>query len=237
MSDGPGKSKQRILKALVWHMRWMNRWLGFLTRPAIAAYAEREVIACGLRARDGTVRFIYSPGPHRGDHWFVKKISRSWTRTDATSTAPFSGDLVEQAYLSSAKLGEVYRVQAENEKGRVLHSPDIWIKKETIINPGVIRVESLKDGHAMLSWLQEKRPDSMIYFLSLEDGDGKALAGIYTVEKFWQYPMTRAASLTIGLGDPPRLETSGEYTAKLVVVDFNGWVSTLDQKTFRYAPA
>ena len=165
----------------------------------------------------------------------MKKDGRRWVDVATVPTSNFSGELVKQVLLPSARRGELYHVQTTGENGRILNSPDITIKKKTIADLDIVRVEPLTGGSVRLSWVDEKRSDTMIYFLVVEEKDGDTLAGIYTREKYWQYPLTRTATLSIGLENPPPLYTSREYTAKLVVVDFDGWVSTLDRKTFTYS--
>ena len=54
------KIRHILLKFVVWNMRWMTRYLGFLARPVVSWMADREVIACGFRDTDGGVRIIFS---------------------------------------------------------------------------------------------------------------------------------------------------------------------------------
>lgn len=76
--------------------------------------------------------------------------------------------------------------------------------------------------------------DPMIYFLTVEDEQGRALSGIYTRENFWEYPFVKKASLSIGGSDPMPLQKDKRYTVKLTIVDFDGWVSCIAKKVFTY---
>ena len=110
----------------------------------------------------------------------MKKDGRRWVEVATVPTSNFSGELVKQVLLPSARRGELYRVQATGENGRFLNSPDITIKKETIADLDIVRVEPLTGGSVRLSWADEKRSDTMIYFLVVEEKDGDTLAEIYT---------------------------------------------------------
>jgi len=72
----------------------------------------------------------------------------------------------------------------------------------------------------------------MIYFLVIEDSKGDTLSAIYTRENYWTYPLIKKASLSIGPVSPLKLELGKEYKAKLLLVDFDGWVSHIDVQTF-----
>jgi len=204
----------------------MTRYLGFVTRPFVSWYGDQEVIACGLRADDQSVRIIYTPKYELEEPWFVKRMNRAWKTARFESTKNYSGTLVRQTLLPDAQLDEVYRVRARRkDRSRVLRSPSITVKKESPFDPNLIQVEYLQNGEAKFSWKAAEKYEIMIYFFTLEDDQGGSLAGVYTRENTWVYPRLKKASYSVGPTDPPPLEKGRSYTAKLVVVDFDGWVS------------
>lgn len=227
------KSRQILLKFVVWNMRWMTRYVGFLARPVISRMADREVIACGLRDSDGRVRIIFSPGKERGDHRFVRKTAGDWEQASVSPTGDFSADIIRQVLVPSAQLGEVYRVRADSAKGKALSSPQIHVKESTLFDPGLLEIQMLPGAGICFSW--EKGRNTMIHFLVVEDSQGACLAAVYTRELAWSYPLIRKASLSIGPVETPTPIESASYTVKLVFVDFNGWVSALAEKSFMYS--
>jgi len=108
--------KHAFLKSLVWNMRWMTRYVGFIARPFVQWYADQEIIACGLRSEKGDVCIIYSPMPGRLDHSFFKKEGARWSVVSVFPTNNFSGDMVHQVILPNAKIGEDYIVRAQKKK-------------------------------------------------------------------------------------------------------------------------
>ena len=58
------------------------------------------------------------------------------------------------------------------------------------------------------------------------------MVGIYTREVEWRYPNVRAASYALGAATPPPLAAGRSYRAKLLLVDFDGWVSVMASRTF-----
>lgn len=227
--------KYAFLKLLVWNMRWMTRYLGFIAIPFVRWYANQEVIACGLRAENGDVCVIYSTEPDRSTHSYFKKETSGWSIVDVLRTNNFSGNLVRQVILPDAKVGEVYIVRAQKgNTGRTLRSPEITVKERTQSSPDLIEVKLLPDGGAYLSWKEGEQFDPMIYFLVVEDDRGTSLSGIYTRENFWEYPFIKKASLSIGNTKPILLQSGKQYIAKLTIVDFDGWVSCIGRKSFTY---
>ena len=220
------------MRIMVFMMRYMNRYLGVVARPLVRLMAEGEVIACGLRGEDGGVRVIYSPRPGRGTHSLVGLEAGSSAGAPTRPEADFSGGLVRQVLLPEARVGDLVLLQAENAAGRVLNSPRITVKEETLRSPGWIDVAFLPGGEVRFSWPRAKRRGVMVYFLALEDAAGSSLAGVYTREQFWTYPRLKSASLSIGPEPPPPLEAGAACTARLVVVDFDGWVSRLGVRSF-----
>lgn len=229
------KIRHILLKFVVWNMRWMTRYLGFLARPVVSWMADREVIACGFRDTDGGVRIIFSPGENRNDHWFVRQAVRGWEEVPADPVKHFSADIVRQVIIPSAHVGEVFRVRAGRANDITVNSPRITVKEETRFEPDLINLQILPGGVLRFSWSESGLGDTMIHFLVVEDSEGKCLAAVYTRESGWSYPLIRKASLSIGPGDPQAFCESGSYTVKLVYVDFDGWVSALAVKSFIYS--
>lgn len=226
--------KHVVLKSMVWNMRWMTRYLGVVTRPFIKWYGDQEVIACGLRHSDGTVRIIYTPTARQLDHNFYKKQKRMWIQTPSEPLQPFSRTLVPQVCLPEARLGEVHRVVSRTKGTRKLRSPKITVKEKTAYDNDMIELNASSDGNLVISWNRAERYEAMIFFLAVEDDNGSSLSGVYTREMFWEYPLIKKASYSVGRPDPFRLEKGKTYTIKLVVVDFDGWVSALGEKLIVY---
>jgi hypothetical protein len=229
------KVRHILLKIVVWTMRWMTRYLGFLARPIVSWMADREVIACGFRDTDGSVRIIFSPGENRGDHWFVRKTVRGWEEVPANPVKNFSGDIVRQVIVPPAQLGDVFRVKASTATDITVNSPRIVVKKHTRFGPDLIHLQIIPGEVLRFSWSESRQANTMLHFLVVEDSEGKCLAAVYTREYSWSYPLIRKASLSIGPGEPPDLSESGSYTVKLVYVDFDGWVSALAEQKFVYS--
>ncbi|MCH8748152.1 hypothetical protein IH781_00215 [Patescibacteria group bacterium] len=231
------KTDHLAFRILVWNMRWMTLHVGFVARPFIVWYSEREVIACGLRATGGDVRIIYSMLPSRCQHTFTKRdTTGQWLPGRAEPTANFSGELVHQVTLPNAQLGDIYRVNAElKNSGRLIQSPTITVKPATA-RTNILTVQMLPHGQAKFMWPAGEQFDPMVYFLALEDNAGNSLAGVYTRDTSWTYPITKQASLSLGPIDPSPLEPRQSYTAKLVIVDFDGWVSNIAERQFTLLP-
>ena len=152
------KNRQIFLKFVVWNMRWMTRYMVFLARPVISWMADREVIACGFRHHDGSVRIIFSPGRGRGDHRFVRKTAGDWEQASVSSPGNFSADIVRQVLVPSARLGEVYRARAENAKGKTLSSPQIHVKESTLFDPNLLDILMLSLSLIRFSWKKARKP-------------------------------------------------------------------------------
>lgn len=212
----------------------MTRYVGFVAKPFVAWYASREIIACGLRQHNsGAAAIIFTPYPGRSGYSFFKKRERIWVSATAASRENFSGDLMCQVELLGAAVGDVYRVRAQ-KGSRTLSSPRITIKKETMPISDVLSIKPLPGGQALFSWRGGELYDPMIYFLAIEDETGKALVGIYTREYFWRYPFVKKASLAVGEEGITPLEPDKRYTAKLLLIDFEGWVGHKAEKSFVY---
>jgi len=143
--------------------------------------------------------------------------------------------MVHQVVLPNAKIGEDYIVRAHKKnKSRTLRSPKITVKESTYSSPDLIEVQPLPNGGAYISWKKGEKFNPMIYFLAVENAKGESLVGIYTRESFWQYPLIQKASLSVRSNNPVSLQKNKKYTAKLTIVDFDGWVSCIGNKTFAY---
>ena len=212
----------------------MTRYVGFIARPFVAWYANQEIIACGLRQHvSGAATIIFTPYPGRSGYSFSKKRERIWVPAAAASMQNFSGDLMHRVELPHAAVGDVYRVRAQ-KGSRTLSSPRITIKKETIAISDILFIKPLPGGQALFSWRGGEGYDPMIYYLGIEDETGRALVGIYTREYFWHYPFVKKASLVVGQNGITPLEPGKRYTAKLLLVDFDGWVGHKAEKSFVY---
>lgn len=223
-----------LLKVLVWNMRLMTRYVGFVAKPFVAWYASQEIIACGLRQHDsGAATIIFTPYPDRSRYSFFKKRERIWVPAATARRENFSGDLMHQVELLHAAVGDVYRVRAQ-KGSRTLSSPRITIKEKTVPISDILSMKPLPGGQALFSWRGGEQYDPMIYFLGIEDETGKALVGIYTREYFWRYPFIKKASLAVGQEEIIPLEPGKRYTAKLLLVDFEGWVGYKAEKSFVY---
>ena len=223
------------MRFMVWNMRFMTRHVGFIARPIVAWYANQEVIACGLRSKNGEVCVLYTPAWDSVEHRFFKKEKKERIAVRAIATESFSGNLVHQKILPDANLHEVYIVEAKRKnKRRIVRSPAITVKEKTQYEPDLIEIKRSPGGTIQISWEQGERFDPMIYFLVIENDKGDTLAGIYTREYFWNYPFVKEASLSVGIVNPAPLQKDMHYTIKLAVIDFNGWVQCISEKVFTY---
>jgi len=124
---------------------------------------------------------------------------------------------------------------AKTRLGWSISSPIITIKKVTIYEPELLKIIPSSDGSVAFSWHKAEAYDPMIYFLAIEDMREGIKAAVYTRESSWTYPRVKDASLSLGPAQPPRL-TSGEmHVAKLVLIDYEGWVSHIAERSFSAA--
>ncbi len=221
-----------LMRFMVWNMRWMSRYLGFVARPIVRAYAGIEVIACGLRGRDGRVAIIYTPASGRTGHHARVYDRRRWRPVESVQMGDFSGPVVCQVLIPTARIGQRYRMCATNRLGWKISSPTITVKEATIYDPRLLTVTPTSDVTVTFSWAMAEAHDPMLYFLAVEDARGVNNAAIYTREVSWTYPRTWAASLSLGPAWPPRLTRGETYAAKLVLVDYQGWVSHIAERSF-----
>ncbi len=225
--------KRVALRFLVWNMRWMTRYVGFLARPIVRLYANQEVIACGLRETDGSVSLIYTPWPGRSEYQVVARRSAQWEPRTPIPAQNFSGSVVLRATVPDAQVGEHYKITAKNHHGRLLASPEITIKERTVYDRTVLSVLPHTNGTVTFKWKDAQKFDALIYFLAVEDEEGETCAALYTRETQWTYPHTQRASLSVGPpARTPELQSGKKYTAKLLLVDFDGWVSHFATQSF-----
>ncbi len=226
-----------IMRVTVVFMRLLTRFVPWLARPMVAWVAEHEIIACGLRPwGDKRVTLIYTPKESRGAHRFYQLDQKKETEISSVSIEDFSPGLVRQAEVLAPEIGHIYIIRAPRigEASAETHSsPKIHVKEETNRIDEELTITPLSLGEARLEWKESKVHDPMIYFFVVED-DTKALVGIYTRATHWQYPRIGRASLDVGAANVEQLKAGKNYTAKLLLVDYDGWVSHLAIKKFTY---
>lgn len=222
-----------FMRAMVWNMRWMSRYAGFIARPIVRAYGENEIIACGLRNAEGDVAIIYTPRTGHRDHAVRIREGRRWVNAMFNSTTNFSGSVVRCLSIPAAQNGMRYKVVGTTAGGRRLHSPTITVKAQTIYDHNLLEIKSFTDRGVLFSWRPAEAYDPMIYFLAIEDERGEnTYAAIYTRETSWVYPKIKSASYAVGPAHPPPLDLGKRYAAKLTLVDYDGWVSHIAIRTF-----
>ena len=217
---------------MVFSMKWMTRYLSFIAIPFVRWYANKEIIACGLRSKNGDINIIYSPKDNKTKYSFFKKEGKKWLKIGAFSVKKFSDPTVHQVKIPKAKLNEIYRVYAKNKENKKnLHSPNITIKKNSIDLSNIINIKLLNKEKLKISWEDGESYDPMIYFLVVENYKRETLSAIYTRDNFWTYPLIKKASLSL-LNNPPKIDKSKIYYIKLIIVDFDGWVTGMGSKVF-----
>ena len=117
-----------MMAVLVWNMKYMTRYLGFIARPIVKIVADNEIIACGLKSEQGQNNIIYTPYPNRDNYNFLvypvrKELSngvkeKTWQKTLAITTNNFSGELVQQVSLPDVKNGNIVRGKEKKKKRR-----------------------------------------------------------------------------------------------------------------------
>lgn len=224
------------MRVLVWNMRWMTRYLGFVARPITKWWGAHEVIACGVRSEGGEVRIIYTPlVGHSGHRSLARGADALWRLMLHEERKNFSGSVVRTVAVPGASSGTALKMAAENARGKTLSSPAIIVKQETVSEPELLDIAPVPlspDDAVLFSWPKAEANDPMIYFFALEDAYGKTCAAVYTRESFWRYPHTRSASYSVGPSAPPRPTAGETYMATLALVDYDGWVSHLATRSF-----
>lgn len=222
-----------LMRVMVWNMRWMTRYVGFIARPIVRIYGNNEIIACGFRDEDNSVAIIYTPKTGHRNHSVLLREGRQWVHETSNTMENFSGSVVSRLSLPRAQNGMRYKMVGVTENGRRLSSPTITVKPATICDSALLEIEATTPRNVLFAWPRAEKLDPMIYFLAVEDETGEnTLVAIYTREAFWCYPKTKTASYTVGPAEPPTLEPGKQYVAKLILVDYDGWVSHIAEKAF-----
>jgi len=221
-----------LLRLMVVMMKYMTRYLPLIAHPVIAWVARNEVIACGLRTDSGEVHVIFTPTPTRGSHSTVRLRPGDEELREMVRSADFAAGVVEQHGVPGAKIGDVLQVRAEDSRSKRLYrSPYIHVKQHTVMNNSALKA-MVSGTQVKFAWDVASSLEPMIFFLAVMEVAGKTLAGIYTRETSWMYPFTARASLSVGPADVPGLIPDQSYRARLVVVDYDGWVSLLAEQEF-----
>lgn len=222
-----------LMRVMVWNMRWMTRYAGFIARPIVRVYGNNEIIACGLRNKDDSVAIIYTPKTGHRNHAVLLREVRQWVHETSNPMENFSGSVVSRLSLPHAQNGMRYKMVGVTANGRRLSSPTITVKPATICDSALLEIEVTTPRNVLFAWPRAEKHDPMIYFLAVEDETGENThVAIYTREAFWCYPKTKTASYSVGPAEPPTLEPGKQYVAKLILVDYDGWVSHIAEKTF-----
>jgi len=222
-----------LMRIAVWNMKWMTRYLAFIARPLVRLYGMHEVIACGMRGHGGAVEIIYTP--HPGNHHHRLALlgkDGAWSAAEALPLPHFSGTRVTRMELLGAEEGNVCKVRAETARGRTLSSPTIYVKKTSVRSADMLSAAACDNGDVVFSWSRAERFSPMIYFLVVENGRGETNAAVYTREMSFRYPRLGTASYSVGPDNPPRFIPGEHFVAKLLVVDYDGWVSHLAERMF-----
>lgn len=222
-----------FMRIMVWNMRWMTRYAGFIARPIVQIYGNNEIIACGLRNEDNTIAVIYTPKPGHQNHAVLLREEKHWVPETSTPAENFSGSVVSRRIVPQARNGMRYKMFGYKQNGRRLSSPTITVKPATIYDCSLLEIKSNTTRDILFTWPSAERHDPMIYFLAVEDETREhTCAAIYTRETFWHYPKTNTASYSVGPAVPPYLAPGKTFLAKLVLVDYDGWVSHIAVRSF-----
>lgn len=228
--------KKLFLQFLVFNMKWMTRYFGFIARPFIMWYAQREIIACGFRSSEDKNVYIIYPKEHerRSNYLLYKKIKDKWKQVSFSNVHNFSKNLIEQKIILNTCIGEIYKIKAQDfVLNKFVSSPSIHIKKMTKIENNLLNVNTHTQNLIFFSWEKAKEKKTMIYFLLIEDVTNcNGLFCIYTRETTWQFPNISGTSLVFGNFYYNQLIKKHKYKAKLLLVDFDGWVSNMAIKEF-----
>lgn len=166
------------------------------------------------------------------DHLVKKVVNKKLLIIPFEPAKDFTSNLVKQVSLLQASTNDLYIIQGMNKnKTRIYFSPKILIKEETVIDNSLLEVKKNQES-VSFHWSKAKKYRPMIYFLSLEStNEEHTRVGIYTRDTNWYYPNTRKIPLILN-NSTMHIPASGHYQAKLVLVDFDGWVSHLATQKF-----
>ena len=225
--------KKLILRFLVFAMRIMTRHVGIISRPLVKWYANREIIACGYRRKEGKVGVIYSLVKQRKEHYIVVKQILRWKEHASVDGEDFSGNGIKVKLVPEIGNRQIIQVRAHRLNAKsIIKSPRITVKEETKYDASLLKIAVESASSIHFSWESAEEYDPLLYFLTVADENNKTWIAIYTRETFWSFPKFKTASLTIGPNDTAALEKGRRYSAKLVVVDYDGWVPVISERTF-----
>lgn len=220
-----------FMRFMVWNMRWMTRYSGFVAHTIVKFYGDNEIIACGFRDKNNKVMIIYTPGRNHRNHMLMVFRDHTWIPAALQPTKSFSGSVVLCVAVPDAQNGMLCKMRGIKTSGSSIKSPTIMVKPKTIYDPSLLEIQKIEEGSALFNWKEAEKYDPMIYFFAVEDASGaNTLAAVYTRECFWKYPITKMASYSVGPIDPPKLDLGHQYVAKLILVDYDGWVSHIAEK-------
>ena len=216
--------RRLVLFLTIVAMKWLNRILPLPVRALVRYAATNEVIACGLMDETNTqAMVIYSPQMQR-DHRLGVWKNGQFTERPTAAAEPFIGQMVVKTTAVKAENGEVYRILARHmSRDKQVHSPDIVMKMRTLRRNELLECTSTETG---LIWSWRKIPNeytAMLYFLGIEDHEGRSVFGVYTRERQISYPRLNEGILFLN-GYEGELSKGEEYRATLIVVDYDGWV-------------
>ena len=209
-------------------MRVMTRYAGFMARPLIQWYADREIIACGYRTTEDEVKVMYFSAQQRRDHYIVKKHKLRWRDHASIKAENFSGSGVKTKLVQPLENRKVIQIRAPDvNKKKIFKSPKITIKADTKYDAQLLKITVTNAAQIHFSWQLAEQYQPMLYFLTVADDNDQTCIAIYTRETFWNFPKFKTASLTLSSEEIQTLKKNTQYMAKVVVVDFDGWVPAI----------
>lgn len=225
--------KKLILRFLIFVMRIMTRHAGVVSRPIVKWYADKEIIACGYRTMRGAVGVIYSLVKQRENYYIVVKKGLWWEKCISISGENFSGNGVKVKLVPEIENHKIIQVHAHDLNTKnIVKSPKITVKDKTVYDTNLLKITAENVSCIHFSWESAEQYDPLLYFLTVADSNNKTWIAIYTRETSWSFPKFKTASLTIGPHDGDTLEQGSRYVAKLIVVDYDGWVPLISERSF-----
>lgn len=141
-----------FMRIIVWIMRWMTRYAGFITRPLIRIYGNHEIIACGMRNEDNSVAVMYTPKTGHRNFAILLRQGNQWVRETSSSMENFSGSVVSRLSVPHAHNGMCYKLVGLTANGRRLSSPRITVKPATIYDSTLLIIESTTSRNVLFTW-------------------------------------------------------------------------------------
>jgi hypothetical protein len=129
-----------FMRVMVWNMRWMTRYVGFIAHPIVRIYGNNEIIACGLRDANDNVAIIYTPRTGHREHGVVLRKGRRWVTAPSKTAKNFSGSVVRCLEMPGAENGALYRMVGAKASGSRLSSPTITVKPSTVYDPALLDI-------------------------------------------------------------------------------------------------